>query len=101
MNTFQKCEQLKIERRTAIPDRQGQIDQMVKRLEPFLAHDEAVSIVQQYESGLRRLSTKVDGVPLWQIEPWEKQAQEWPCLGAGSTIPLYRDEEERRSYDVG
>lgn len=91
MTTFQRCEQLKIERRTATPERQGQIDVMVKRLEPFLTHDEAVSIVQQYESGLRRRSVKVDGRALWEIEPWEKQAQEVACEGSGSTIPLYRD----------
>lgn len=69
MTTFQKCEQLKIERRTATPERQDKIDTMVKLLEPFLTHDEAVSIVQQYESGLRRRGVKVDGVELWEAEP--------------------------------
>lgn len=68
MTTFQKCEQLKIERRTATPERQEKIDTMVKLLEPFLPHADAVSIVQQYESGLRRGSVKVDGIPLWEIE---------------------------------
>jgi hypothetical protein len=69
VTTFQRCEQLKIERRTATPERQEQIDVMVKRLEPFLTHDEAVSIVQQYESGLRRRGVKVDGVELWEVDP--------------------------------
>lgn len=68
MTTFQKCEQLKIERRTATWERREQIDVMVKRLEPFLSHEEAVSIVQQYESGLRRRGVTVDGAALWEIE---------------------------------
>jgi hypothetical protein len=71
MTTFQRCEQLKIERRTATLERQEQIDAMVKRLEPFLSHEEAVSIVQQYESGLRRRGVVVDGVPLVEVEPWD------------------------------
>ena len=71
MTTFQRCEQLKLERRTATPERQEQIDLLVKRLEPFLTHDEAVSIVHDYESGLRRIPVTVDGIPLWEIEPWE------------------------------
>ena len=91
MTTVQRCEQLKLERRTATPERQEQIDVMVKRLEPFLSHADAVSIVQQYESGLRRGSVTVDGIPLWEIEPWEKQAQEGACLPVGGTIPLCFD----------
>ena len=91
MTTFQRCEQLKLERRTATPERQEQIDVMVKRLEPFLSHADAVSIVQQYESGLRRGSVTVDGIPLWEIEPWEKQAQEGLSLVSGGTIPLSFD----------
>ena len=91
MTTFQRCEQLKIERRTATQERIDQIDKLVKRLEPFLSHAEAVSIVQQYESGLRRGSVTVDGIPLWEIEPWEKQAQEGLSLVSGGTIPLSFD----------
>ena len=87
MTTFQKCEQLKRERWTATPDRQEQIDGMVKRLEPFLSHEEAVSIVQQYESGLRGRRVNVDGVELWDIDPG--YAQEGVCLGAWGTIPLF------------
>jgi len=69
MTTFQRCEQLKIERRTATPERQEQIDPMIKRLEPFLSHAEAVSIVQHYESGLCRRGGTVDGTALVESEP--------------------------------
>lgn len=71
MTRFERCEQLKIERRTATPERQDQIDEMVKRIEPFLTHEEAVYLVVNYESGLRRTGVKVDGVELWEIEPWQ------------------------------
>ena len=36
-------------------------------------------------------TVKVDGIPLWEIEPWEKQAQEGAWNGAGGTIPLSFD----------
>ena len=70
MTTFQKCEQLKIERRTASPERQEQIDTMVKRLEPFLSEQDAACIVRAYESGLRRSAVKVDGMYLHDMEPY-------------------------------
>ena len=67
MTTVQRCEQLKMERRTAIPERQEQIDLLVQRLEPFLTYDEAVYITREYESGLRRRAVKVDGVHLYDV----------------------------------
>ena len=70
MTTFQKCERLKIERRTATPERQEQIDTMVKRLEPFLSEQEAACIVREYESGLRCSAVKVDGVYVYDMEPY-------------------------------
>lgn len=57
---------LKEERRTAPPERQDEIDEEVKRLEPGLTHEEAVSIVQQYEQSVAPGCTVAQsvGVPL-------------------------------------
>lgn len=43
---------LKEERVAAPPERQAEIDEEVKILEPGLSHEEAVYIVRVYESGL-------------------------------------------------
>ena len=50
MTPFQEVVRLKIERRKATPKRQDEIDEKVKAIEPKLSHDEAVFIVQRYES---------------------------------------------------
>lgn len=49
MTPFQEVVRLKVERKKALSKRQDEIDQQVKRLEPRLAHDEAVFIVKKYE----------------------------------------------------
>lgn len=51
MTTFEKCEQLKTERQCCSHEREQEIDSMIKRLEPFLSHEEAILIVQRYELG--------------------------------------------------
>lgn len=50
MTPFQEVVRLKIERNKALSKRLDEIDQQVKNLEPKLTHEEAVFIVQKYES---------------------------------------------------